>query len=144
MGQTGRKHNKKSKQVPTSYEINLKLLQPTRNQNLITSNFYSILYYNSEIWHLPKLAPYLKNLLLPTSAKALKLCTPSYTQEMSFIKLHEINKRATPEQHCIYKHSLTLHHIYNVETPTTEWLNMNFNQAFSTRNENFKSIDTSN
>ena len=24
-------------------------------KNLLTSNFYSVLYYNSEIWHLPKL-----------------------------------------------------------------------------------------
>ena len=113
-------------------------------KNLITSNFYSVLYYNSEIWHLPKLAPYLKNLLLSASAKALKLCTHSYTQEMSFIELHEINKRATPEQHCIYKHSLTLHHIYNNETPTMEWQNLNFNQAFSTRNDKFNSFDNSN
>ena len=112
--------------------------------NLITSNFYSVLYYNSEIWHLPKLAPYLKNLLLSASAKALKLCTHSYTQEMSFIELHEINKRATPEQYCIYKHSLTLHHIYNNETPTMEWQNLNFNQAFSTRNDKFNSFDNSN
>ena len=113
-------------------------------KNLITSNFYSVLYYNSEIWHLPKLAPYLKNLLLSASAKALKLCTHSYTQEMSFIELHEINKRATPEQHCIYKHSLSLHHIYNNETPTMEWQNLNFNQAFSTRNDKFNSFDNSN
>ena len=112
--------------------------------NLITSNFYSVLYYNSEIWHLPKLAPYLKNLLLSASAKALKLCTHSYTQEMSFIELHEINKRATPEQYCIYKHSLILHHIYNNETPTMEWQNLNFNQAFSTRNDKFNSFDNSN
>ena len=113
-------------------------------KNLINSNFYSVLYYNSEIWHLPKLAPYLKNLLLSASAKALKLCTHSYTQEMSFIELHEINKRATPEQHCIYKHSLTLHHIYNNETPTMEWQNLNFNQAFSTRNDKFNCFDNSN
>ena len=113
-------------------------------KNLITSNFYSVLYYNSEIWHLPKLAPYFKNLLLSASAKALKLCTHSYTQEMSFIELHEINKRATPEQYCIYKHSLILHHIYNNETPTMEWQNLNFNQAFSTRNDKFNSFDNSN
>ena len=36
-------------------------------KNLPTSNFYSVLYYNSEIWHLPKLNPYLKNLLMSTS-----------------------------------------------------------------------------
>ena len=31
---------------------------------LLTSNFYSILYYNSEVWHIPNLKPQLKQLLL--------------------------------------------------------------------------------
>ena len=110
----------------------------------MTSNFYSVLYYNSEIWHLPKLNTYLKSLLLSTSARALKLCTPSYTQEMSFVKLHEINDRATPEQFCMYKHSLVLHSIYNLKTPPQEWINLNFNQTFNRRENNFKVYDNSN
>ena len=40
---------------------------------LITSNFYSILYYNSEIWQLP-VKNVLKQKLLSASAKALKVC----------------------------------------------------------------------
>ena len=40
---------------------------------LLTSNFYSILYYNSEIWHLPTLKPELNQMLLSASAKALKI-----------------------------------------------------------------------
>ena len=70
-------------------------------------NFNSVLYYNSEIWHLQNINPYPKNLVLSTSAKAPKLCTLSYNQEMSFVKLHELNNRATPQQYCIYKHSPT-------------------------------------
>ena len=60
---------------------------------LITSNFYSALYYNSEIWHLPDLAPYLKSLLLSASAKALKLCTPLCSQLSSYQNLHEKTKQ---------------------------------------------------
>ena len=45
---------------------------------LFTSNFYSILYYNSEIWHIPMLKPELKQMLFAASAKALRL--PKYTQ----------------------------------------------------------------
>ena len=41
--------------------------------NLLTSNIYSILYYNSEIWHLPSLKPTLKQKLLSASARALKV-----------------------------------------------------------------------
>ena len=40
--------------------------------SLVTSNFYSILYYNSEIWHLPSLKFSLKQKLLSVSSKALK------------------------------------------------------------------------
>ena len=37
---------------------------------LLTSNFYSILYYNSKVWHLPSLKIQIKQLLLSVSANA--------------------------------------------------------------------------
>ena len=37
---------------------------------LLTSNFYSILYYNYEVWHIPNLKPQLKQLILSASAIA--------------------------------------------------------------------------
>jgi hypothetical protein len=111
---------------------------------LITSNFYSILYYNSEIWHIPNLSPYLKNLLLAKSANALKICSPTYNLSMSYVKLHEINKRATPENFCLYKHSLLLHSLYNTQKPHLEWLALNFNQNFNSREKTLKIINNSN
>jgi hypothetical protein len=42
---------------------------------LVTSNYYSILYYNSEVWHLHALKQFDKNLLMTASAKALKMAT---------------------------------------------------------------------
>ena len=135
---------KKANKSLLAIKLISKFFTQTEIKNLLTSNFYSVLYYNSEIWHLPKLNAYLKSLLLSTSSRALKLCTPSYTQEMSFVKLHEINNRATPEQFCIYKHSLLLHSIYNLKTPPQEWINLNFNQMFNRRENNFKVYDNSN
>ena len=41
---------------------------------LVTSNFFSVLYYNSEVWHHKTLNQSMKSKLLSTSAKALKLC----------------------------------------------------------------------
>ena len=41
-----------------------KYFNTTELLQLITSNFYSILYYNSEIWHLPSLKGNLKGKLL--------------------------------------------------------------------------------
>ena len=40
---------------------------------IITSNFYSVLYYNSEIWHLHSLKRNLKIKLLSSSAKAISV-----------------------------------------------------------------------
>ena len=69
---------------------------PEELKQIITSNFYSILYYNSEIWNKPELKCDLKKRLLSASANALKLYSPSYHDRMSYSKLHKINKRATP------------------------------------------------
>ena len=55
---------------------------------LLTANFYSILYYNSEILHLPFLSPQLKQKMKSVSANALKLFTPNYHTCMSFNELH--------------------------------------------------------
>ena len=55
----------------------IKLIRKFCNQKelltLITSNLYSILFYNSEIWHLPSLKATLKQKLLSASARALNL-----------------------------------------------------------------------
>ena len=65
---------------------------------LLTSNFYSKLYYGSEIWHLPTLNWSLKKLLLSASACALKLCNITYEPSISYLNLHRIHKRATPTE----------------------------------------------
>ena len=70
----------------------------TELKAIITANFFSILYYNSEIWLLATLPPNAKLKLLSGSANALKLCTPYYSREMSFQTLHNLNARAKPEQ----------------------------------------------
>jgi hypothetical protein len=74
------------------------VLYPEGILDHITANFYLTLYYNSEIWLLPKLNPFLKKLLLAASAMALKLCTSSYNHSMSQVQIHVINKRAAPSQ----------------------------------------------
>ena len=53
--------------------------------------------YNSEIWHLPSLKTTLKQKLLSASAKALRACTKVIDYYQSFISLHTICRRATPE-----------------------------------------------
>ena len=57
--------------------------------NLLTSNYYSILYYNSEIWHLPSLSPETKQMLLSASANALKISQ----KNQSYAILHKHPQR---------------------------------------------------
>ena len=56
---------------------------PTELRTLITSNFYSFLFYNAEIWLLPKLNQILKSNLLSASTNALKICTPFHNHFFS-------------------------------------------------------------
>ena len=51
--------------------------------------------------------------------------------------LHSQNARAKPSQFLICKHSLLLHHVYNTRAPNKEWLVLNFNQNFNSREMNF-------
>ena len=106
---------------------------PDELLNIITGYFYSAMYYRSEIWNIPNLNKDLGRKLLSTSAQALKLCTPSYHDRMSFVELHRINSRATPTQMCDYKHALQLYKLTSLETPKVNWVDLNFQQVFSGR-----------
>ena len=117
---------------------------PSELQLLITSNFYSVLYYNSEIWNIPTLNVDAKQKLLSASANALKICTPSYHDRMSFLELHTINKRGTPSQMCNYKLALLLYKLINCEIPYLDWLDVNFQQTFNSRQCNFSFFSINN
>ena len=64
-------------------------------KQLITSNFYSVIYYNCEVWLISLLRPALKQQLLSASNAALKICG-HMDWTTSFERMHSINKRATP------------------------------------------------
>ena len=107
---------------------------------LITSNYYSILYYNSEIWHLPTLKSTLKQSLLSASAKALKVCCTNYEYNLSFINLHKSCNRATPDELMLYKTALCLFKLYNMEFNSIEFIGLNFNQIITGRQTNFLTL----
>ena len=107
---------------------------------IITSNYYSVLYYNSELWNIPCLNFELIQKLLSASASALKVCTPTYHVRMSFIELHNISKRATPTAKYNYKHALLLYKLVNTEIPKGDWLDLNFQWKFSCRVVSFNFV----
>ena len=135
---------KKSKRALYCIKLIKNYFTPHELALLITSNFYSILYYNSEIWNVPKLNSKLKQDLLSASASALKICTPSYHMMMSFYELHYINNRATPTQMSQYKLALTMFTLFNKQEPTVDWVDLNFQQIFNQRNTTLNFVNTSN
>ena len=89
---------KKSNKAKHAIMLIRKYFNKTELSTLLTSNYYSILYYNCDVWLIPSLKPQLKQLLLSASAKALNICTPNYNNVMSYDQIHAMNNRATPKQ----------------------------------------------
>jgi hypothetical protein len=111
---------------------------------LLTSNFYSILYYNSEIWLIPTITQINKKLLLSASSNALKMAHNYRFPYMSFEALHRISNRATPTMFSHYKLALMLHFLYNTEVYTTEWIHLNVNHVITSRQTSFHINKTNN
>ena len=128
------------------YAIKLikKYFTPEELHTLLTANFYSILYYNSEVWQIPSLNPQSRQHLLAASAKALKLCEKPNAPVLSYSDLHRSHKRATPSQLSTYKHALLLFKLYNSNETSDEWVNLNFKQILTRRQVNFKIFSESN
>jgi hypothetical protein len=103
-----------------------------------TSNYYSILYYNSEIWHLPSLTNDLKHSLFIASASALRVCLHYPNNSISYEDLQKITKRASPEMMCEYKLALLLYKTFNHRQPEGEWLYLNDNFICTSRQSLFK------
>ena len=95
----------KSSKSLCAIELISKHFKKNELKTLLTSNYFSILYYNSDIWHIPSLSFNLKRYLLTASARALKLCTPNYDHSMSYAtqschtrKHYEIQNRLNASQ----------------------------------------------
>ena len=120
----------------------IRLIKPYFTQNellqIITSNFYSVLFYNSEVWHLSTLHQSLKIQLLSHSAKAIKLCTKSSDMWlMSYKNLHKMAGRATPDQLLKYKLALQLYKIFHHQVPSQDWVSININGIYTSRQNHF-------
>jgi hypothetical protein len=105
---------------------------------ILTSNVYSVLYYNSEVWHLPSLNKSLRHKLLAFSANAIKMALHYPKTLISYHNLHKIANRATPDMFCTYKLCLLLYKLYNNEYPIEEWTYLNFEQILTSRQTHFK------
>ena len=68
----------KSKKALQAIYLKRKHFTKAELLQITTSNFYSILYYNAEIWLTPTLNNDSKRTLMSASAAPLKLCTPAF------------------------------------------------------------------
>ena len=110
---------------------------------LVTSNFYLILYYNSEIWYIPSLIRQTKIQLMRVSANPLKICCPAYDMSISFEHLHKIINRSPPTSIMKFKHALLLHKVYNSKDRDKNWTDLFFKQHFNDRLSAINFFDTS-
>ena len=105
---------------------------------LLTSYFYSKLYYGSEIWQIPKLNQNCKKQLLTASANALKLCDKIYNPNISYVDLHKKFNRALPDKFYMYRHCLLLFKVFNNMIPRKDWLDLNFQMINTSRQKFFE------
>ena len=123
----------KSKKALTAIRLIKKIFTTEELLQVVTSNVYSILFYNSEIWDLHSLKSNLKPKLLSCSATAIKSCVKYSTNDKSFVDLHNTHKRATPEKILLYKHALNLYKLMKDSDYNIEWVALNYNQILTSR-----------
>ena len=111
-------------------------------KTLLTSYFYSVLYYNSEIWLTPSLCSDSRNKLLSASGKALQSCLNNYDPSISYINIHKQFKQPTPNQIGLYKLSLQLHKTFNTENHGIDWLNFATQIVMTGRQSKFEITKT--
>ena len=112
----------KSNKALCAIRLIKRYLLPTEVRTLLISNYYSILYYNSEIWLSPNLCHESKQQLMSASANALRSCIPLPNPFVSFEAIHRHFKFSTPSQIGLFKISIQLHKIFNSHEQTADWL----------------------
>ena len=110
---------------------------------LLTSNFYSVLYYNCEIWLSNNIKFRQKRQLLAASANALRLLNNMNDLQISYVQLHRKEKRALPLDFGRYKMAIQLYKIYNAVEMNSDWVDMNHQQNFNARSKMFQINDCS-
>ena len=99
-----------------------KFFSNTEMRLLLDAYFYSTLYYNAVLWLTPYLSTPMKQSLLSISANALRSCLLFNCPDMSFIRIHSICQKCTPEQIMSYQAAIHLYKVINdsFEECTTE------------------------
>jgi endonuclease/exonuclease/phosphatase family metal-dependent hydrolase len=121
---------RKARSALQGLSVIIKYFTTTERLTLITSFFYSRLYYGSQIWLIPSLKSILRTKLFSASGAALRLLD----RDRSFKELHKKYNRATPTQFQKYTTAISLYDLIKKEIPEDEWINLQFNIQNDQRN----------
>ena len=94
--------------------------------NLVTSLFFSKLYYGSEVWHLPDRTTAQNKMIKLASANALRIISNDITIYHTHTEIHKMTKRAMPDQIIQYKHALMMYNLFRKCVPDNEFIHLNF------------------
>ena len=75
---------------------------------------------------------------MSASARALKACMYHPDPMISYERIHDINRRATPNAMMQYTLGIQLYKLYNTREHSLEWLHLNQNQILTSRQVYFE------
>ena len=134
----------KSNKAICALKLIKRYMFPHEMKQLLISNYYSILYYNSQIWLSHALCHESKQQLLSASANALRSCINLRNPFISFEAIHKHFKQPTPVQIGNYAMSLLLFGIYNAIEQTPDWLSFTTQIIMTGRQRNFDILRSNN
>ena len=115
---------KKPSRSPCALRILKRYFNPVEMKTLLTSNYFSSLYYNSEIWLTTIIKPELKQSLISASANALRSCVPLQNRFISFEAIHKQCNQFTPSQIAYFKLSILLFKLFNGQYHNKNWIDL--------------------
>ena len=134
----------KSNKALCALKLIKKYMFPHEMKSLLISNYYSILYYNSQIWLSPTLCHESKQQLMSASANALRSCINLPNPFISFEAIHKYFKQSTPAQIGLYGISLLLFTIFNEIKQSRDWLAFTDQIIMTGRQQKFDIIRANN
>ena len=117
---------RESNQNLYAIKIISKYFNKEETKTLLTSLYYSKLYYGSEVWHLPSRSEAQNKKLKYASANAIRSCNNTLTIFNTHTEIHKFADRALPDQMLTYKHAILMHKLFKTCQPEEEFVNLNF------------------
>jgi len=121
------KQSKQCDKITMGFNLLKKHFNRDELLTLVTSLFYSKLYYASEVWLSSNLSMRSQKLLLTTSSRVLKTISGikcNHEDKISYYELHKRLNRATPQMMTLYVQATCLHRVLTNNVPNNVFLDL--------------------